>query len=131
MRASETLTALAQENDFAIHDVPGDGNCLFNAIAYQLQFTNASEMRESVATYLESNAVFYCDFLAKHIRCSNAYNADTEAPNDDDAFINTVRNSEQQLQLRFEKYIHRLRNGAWGDHMVIQGISQCCNQCIE
>ena len=40
VRASTTLTALALANGFVIHD----GNCLFNAIAYQLQSTNASEM---------------------------------------------------------------------------------------
>ena len=55
--------------------------------------------------------MFYRDFLAKHIRCSNAYNADTEAPNDDDAFISTIRNSEQ---LRFEKYIH--------DYKMVHGV---------
>ena len=33
-RASDTLTQLAQQKGFTVHDVPGDGNCLFNAIAY-------------------------------------------------------------------------------------------------
>ena len=32
--ASSRLQALARENGFTIHDVPGDGNCLFNAIMH-------------------------------------------------------------------------------------------------
>ena len=129
--ASNTLKALATEEGFTVHDVPGDGNCLFNAIAYQLEFTNASQIRQSVTVHLESNAIFYRDFLAQPIRCSNAHNADTEAPNDEDAFIDTVHQSEQQLQLRFEKYVSRLRNGAWGDHVAIQGISDRFNIAIN
>ena len=38
--------------------------------------------------------MFYRDFLAQPIECDNAYNADTEAPNDEDAFIVTVHDSE-------------------------------------
>ena len=45
-----------------VHDVPGDGNCLFNAVAYQLESVNASEMREIVANHLDNNSVFYRDF---------------------------------------------------------------------
>ena len=45
---------------FTVHDVvPGDGNCLFNAIAYQLEFVNVSEMREIITNHLESNSVLF------------------------------------------------------------------------
>ena len=89
---SDTLTILARENGFTIHVVPGDSNCLFNAIAYQLEFVNANEMREIVANHLESNSVFYCNFLSQPVACNNAYNADTEAPTDEDAYIDSVNN---------------------------------------
>ena len=36
-RAKSTLARVAQENGFAIHHVPYDGNCLFSAVAYQLE----------------------------------------------------------------------------------------------
>ena len=35
--AFTTLTALASHCGFIIHDVPRDGNCMFSALAYQLQ----------------------------------------------------------------------------------------------
>ena len=43
--ASHRLTILARENGFTIHNVSGDGNCLFNAVAYQLESVSASDMR--------------------------------------------------------------------------------------
>ena len=51
-------------------------------------------------------------------------NADTDAPNDNDVFIDTMCDL-QQASLRWAEYIHRLRNGAWGDHLAIQSI---CNE---
>ena len=51
VRATTRLTALALANGFTIYDVPGDGNCLFNAIAYQLQSTSASEIRVCCKTF--------------------------------------------------------------------------------
>ena len=59
----DTLTELAKEKGFTVHDVPGDGNCQFNAIAYQLESVNASEMREIVVNHLENNSVFYCNLI--------------------------------------------------------------------
>ena len=35
--AFTTLQELARDNGFTIHDVPRDGNCMFSALAYQLQ----------------------------------------------------------------------------------------------
>ena len=76
-----------------------------------------------MANHLENNSVFYHDFLAQPIQSSDAYNADTEAPSDEDAIIDSVDDPEQQTRLRWERYIQRFRNGAWGDHLAIQGIS--------
>ena len=48
--------------------------------------------------------------------------ADTEPPDDQDAYIETVTDHELQTELRWAKYLKRLRDGAWGDHITIQGI---------
>ena len=71
--------------------------------------------------------MFYRDFLAIPVRCNNPYNADTEAPDGDDALTEAVTDPEEQMQLRFQKYVHRLRRGAWGDHIAIQAISNHFN----
>ena len=125
--ASGRLTTLARDNSFTVHDVPGDGNRLFNAVAYQLDSVSASEMREIVAKHLESNSTFYRDFQAQPVHSGNAYNADTEAPSDQDAIIDSIHDIEQQIQLRWERYIHRFRNGGWGVHLAIQSISNVFN----
>ena len=52
-------------------------------------------MREIVANHLDNNSVFYRDFLAQPVESNNAYNADTDAPSDEDAFIDTVSDVKQ------------------------------------
>ena len=134
--ASSRLQALARENDFTIHDVPGDGNCLFNAIAYQLRsfgvtINDTSELRNVVADNLEENSDFYRDFVAQPMATNDSYNADTEAPTEQDAHIDTIADPEQQAELRWTNYLNRLRNGAWGDHLAIQGMSNAFNIAIN
>ena len=53
-------------------------------------------MRESVTNHLANNNTFYHDFLAQPIQSSDAYNADTEAPSDEDAIIDSAHDAEQQ-----------------------------------
>ena len=127
---------MVRENGFTIHDVPGDGNYLFNAIAYQLRLfevcsNGISELRSMVANNLEENKVYYCDFLAQPIAFNDSYNADTETPNDHDAYVGTIVDPGQQVELRWANYINRLRNGAWGDHIAIQGMSNVFNIAVN
>ena len=134
--ATNRLQALARSNNFIVHDVPGDGNCLFNAIAYQLRslgmtVNNTSEFRNVVANNLEENSEFYRDFLAQPMASNDSYNADTEAPTEQDAYICTIADPEQQAELRWTNYLGRLRNGAWGDHMAIQGIANVFNVAVN
>ena len=58
--AFDTLTATAAELGYSIHGVPCDGNCLFSAIAYQLesigiQSVDAQTLRKMAVNYLRSN----------------------------------------------------------------------------
>ena len=40
LTAVHKLETIAGQNGFTIHDVPYDGNCMFSAIAYQLNSTS-------------------------------------------------------------------------------------------
>ena len=42
-----------------------------------------------------------------------------------------IHDTEQQMQLRWERYIYRFRNDGWGDHLAIQGISNVFNVAIN
>ena len=39
-----------------------------------------------------------------------------------DAYIDTIDDHELQVDLHWAKYVQWLRDGAWGDHIAIQGI---------
>ena len=134
--AFHVLERIARENGFAIHNVPYDGNCLFSSIAYQLDSIAASgvdksTLREMVAEHLENNSNLYKGFLSQPVASHDAYNADTEPPTAQDAYIDTIADHELQTELRWAKYVQRLRDGAWGDHIAIQGICDMFNVTVN
>ena len=56
------LCSRAKTHGFKIHDVPGDGNCLFSSLTYHssllgLQNIENKELRTMVADYLEENLI--------------------------------------------------------------------------
>ena len=74
--ATNRLHALAKSNCFTVHDVPGDGNCLYNAIRYHLTsfdiaVNDISEFRNVVANNLEENGEFYRNFIAQPMATNN------------------------------------------------------------
>ena len=120
--ALQRLKAVAKQNSFTIHDVPLDGNCMFSAISYQLQANGVysadnSKLRQKVADHLEVNAQLYIDFLCQPVPSEeDRYNADTAQPS-------SVSDPQLQSELRWKKYVQCLRQGAWGDHIILQAIA--------
>ena len=51
------------------------------------------------------------------------YTADTEKPTAEDEYIDSVADPHLQTELRWQKYVTCLRQGAWGDHITIQAIA--------
>ena len=124
----DMLRELAFQNGFVIHDVPYDGNCMFSAIFYQLQNSgvcnvDSNNLREMVASYLNANAESFCNFISEPVASHDTYNADTKLPTDEDMYISAITDPQLQTKLRWEKYLRRLRQGAWGDHIAMQGIA--------
>ena len=58
-----------------------------------------------------------------HLLLKMSTYADTESPTAEDEYINSVSDPELQTQLRWAKYLRRLRQGAWGDNLTIQAIA--------
>ena len=54
-RASVILSRVARERGFIVHDVPGDGNCLFNSIAYEMLHCSLSSdtIRSMLVSHLK------------------------------------------------------------------------------
>ena len=83
--AEQNLERYATSNQFTIHNVPGDGNCLFNTVLYQLESnvvvtTTVENLRQMVANYLEEHADIYMPIVISPIASDNLYNHDTSTP---------------------------------------------------
>jgi len=130
------LETVAHQSGFIIHAVPYDGNCMFSAVSHQLQSAGicsveSNELREMVTNHLDVNSALYSESLSQPVASQDAYNADTEPPTAEDEYINSVADSQLQLQLRWEKYLRCLRTGAWGDHIALQAVADMLGVAIN
>ena len=71
--ATHDLERYAADNQFTIHNVAGDGNCLYNSVLYKLQAngivtTTAQNLREMVATHLSQHAETYMPFVCSAVQ---------------------------------------------------------------
>ena len=71
-----TVEQAAQENSFAIHNVPFDGDCLFTSVGYQLEpIVDKNTLRQMVINHLDNNSHFYKGFPSQPVTSHDAYNA--------------------------------------------------------
>ena len=130
------LHRLARDRGLVVKQVPRDGNCLFNAILCQLPEGmyngNADQLRNDVADFLRENpttpddTIHYRNFVApppanqEH----NAFNADMEMRTEEDDEIERIHDPDARAEAHWQKYLRRLRAGAWGDNIAIMGLSE-------
>ncbi|XP_064402301.1 uncharacterized protein LOC135348074 [Halichondria panicea] len=124
---SQLLGQFVGEHGLVIHDVPGDGNCMFSSVSYQLQHlghdVNASTLREMSVDYLTDNGDRYSHFVHQSVDSNDGYNADNEPLDEEDSHIASLADPEEQRLLRWGKYLRRLSDGAWGDHIALTAIA--------
>ena len=129
------LKQYAKQHDHLVHDIPGDGDCLFSSVAYQLQRVghniNKSSLRQMVADYLSEHADFYSAFVHQPVNSSDDMNADNEPIDDEDVYIESLYDPVVQHELRWQKYLRRMRKGAWGDNIAIAAICDLFDACIN
>ncbi|XP_014670927.1 PREDICTED: OTU domain-containing protein 6B-like [Priapulus caudatus] len=65
----EKMKELLQSRNRAIHEIPSDGNCLYNAVTHQLRLhgmeATMQDLREQVAGHMRSNQDEFMPFLSK------------------------------------------------------------------
>ena len=118
----------------SVHDVPGDGDCLFSSVAYQLQgvgHVTKSSLRQMVADYLSEHADFYSAFVHQPVNSSDGMNADNEPVDEEDVYIESLSDPNVQHELRWQKYLRCLRQGAWGDNIAIVAMCNMFDVCIN
>jgi len=94
--------ALSAKN-LSIYEIPGDGNCLFRAVAHQVYGDDSlyALVREKCCDYMESERDFFSNFVVGGID-------------------------------RFPDYIHAKRqNSCWGDDPEIQAVCELYNRPAE
>lgn len=126
--ASDVLISLAHDRGFSVRSVPGDGNCLFHSVQMQLETLGIQldhqTMREQLVEYFEDHP--YTHDGSCHLRNylpGAVGGQDTEPADEEDSFISSVTDDDTRQQLRWCKYLNRLRSDAWGDHMAVQGLA--------
>ena len=79
-----------------------------------------------------ANRASYCDFLcqpvAQNVDSNDHYNADTERQTQEDKYIDSI---ELQTELRWQKYVRCLKQGAWGDNIAMQALSDMLSVTIN
>lgn len=96
--SSQQLQEVATMRGFTLHNVSGDGNCFFHAVAHQLtQHEIAAD--EYTAESLREIAI-------RHI-------------------IENMSNFQDFLMMPFDEFIERMRkNNEWVDHLIITALSE-------
>ena len=72
-----------------------------------------------------TNELHYRNFISGAVSGDNSdlLNADTEAPTEEDSLISTVEDENTRAELLWMKYLKRLKQGAWGDHLTVQALA--------
>ena len=81
---SDVLETVARERGFTVHEVPRDG--LFSSVAYQSEISS-DKLRSMLVSYLRENCTHYSNFVSQAVSSDDASNADTEHPDEYDAYI--------------------------------------------
>ena len=74
-------------------------------------------------SYIHDGSSNFREFISAPAISDDPSNADTEAPSQQDVFINSIKNLRTHQQLRWLQYLERLNAGAWGDHIAVQGLA--------
>ena len=135
------LNNLAQQRGFSVRDVARDGNCLFTAVESQLQKCGIQygdgTLRQQLVTYLQQHpftqdgTCHLREFIAAPFVSADPYNADTALPNEEDEYINSIEDVNLRQEIRWQKYLERLRSNGWGDHVAVQGLADMLHIDID
>ena len=97
---ADVLQSLARQHGLSMHDVDRDGDCLLSSLAYQLQAlgydvnTSSLYIWQMVASYFNDHSDFYSSFVHKAVASNDGYSADNEAPDEENAYIESVSDLE-------------------------------------
>ena len=100
------LVEMANTHKYMIHDVVGNGDCLFNSVCYQLTDIlniDSALLRLQTVEYLRDNpyvnGCHQVDFIVDNVR------------------------GVLSAEAKWEIFLENLKDGEWGDHISVQALS--------
>ncbi|XP_062622180.1 uncharacterized protein LOC134283718 [Saccostrea cucullata] len=109
MKLMKAMTVAAKNNNFVVHNVVPDGNCMFAAIVDQLEINGD------------------CSFSSKSLRQACVEHLKNHPESDDGTHYEMFMDGES-----WSNYLDRMtQEGQWGDHLMLQAISQVTQRNIE
>ena len=80
-----------------------------------------------------TNELHYRSFISSAVSNddSNFMNVDTEAPTEEEHLISKIEDEDTLAELLLTKYLKRLKQGAWGDHLTVQALANMLNVNIN
>ena len=68
--------------------------------------------------------------MCQPVETDDGYYADTVAPTKEDEYIASIADPQLQTELRWQKYLKQLEDGAWGENIAMQAISDMLSVTI-
>ena len=68
--------------------------------------------------------------MCQPVETNDGYNADTVTPTKEDEYIASIAGPQLQADLRWQKYLKQLVDGAWGDNIAMQAIADMLSVTI-
>ncbi|XP_019628628.1 PREDICTED: uncharacterized protein LOC109473188 [Branchiostoma belcheri] len=126
------INRLAESHGHVVEDVPQDGNCFFAAMHLVLNRAgrhsdSPHDMRGELVTYLRKSkdVTRYQPCIPDAVEdlqpAVGGY--DVEQPEEVDFDIAHISDPVERQTAKWNRYIDRLANGAWADHVAIQALA--------
>ena len=93
--------------------------------------SNQSIAIQMTVSHLESHRDSYMEFLCDPFASDDPNHTDTEPADEEDVQITQIENPDDRSRARWNKYLPRLRNGAWGDHLCVAAMANMFSVTIN
>ena len=133
------LEVLAKAEGYIIENVEGDGNCFYRAIGKQLELcgkqaqyhNNHKKLRTDLTNYLEANPKGQKNVPYKKFLTDRAITGDSEHATVMDHYVEQVPSEPDLEELRWQRYLQDMEEGAWADHIAVQGMADMLSMAIR
>ena len=89
------------------------------------------DIRQMTVSHLESHRDSYIEFLCYPFASNDPNHTDTEPADEKDVQIAQIETPVDRSRAYWNKYLQRLRNGGWGDHLCVAAMANMFSVTIN